>query len=89
MFCDTELKFVAWLKKNGLDPEDPSLTLGHPRVASVNLSKSFHTEDSKTIQNIINQHLDVYQIKTSDANLTLDYRWSDDNYKDIQVNLLH
>ena len=72
-----------------MDPEDPSLTLGHPRVASVNLLKSFNTEDSKTIQNIINQHLDVHQIKTSDANLTLDYRWSDDNYKDIQVNLLH
>ena len=82
-------KFVEWLKRNGLNPEDPSLTLGHPRVASVNLLKSFNTEDSKTIQNIINQHLDVHQIKTSDANLILDYRWSDDNYKDIQVNLLH
>ena len=44
---------------------------------------------SKTIQNIVNQHLDVYQISTSDATLVLDYHWSDDNYKDIQVNLLH
>lgn len=81
--------FIKWLKKNGLDPEDPSLTLGHPTVAKVNLLKSFNTDDSKIIQTIINNYLDVYEIKTSDNKLILDYRWDDENYANKQISLLH
>ena len=82
-------QFVAWLKKNGLDPEDPSLTLGHPKVGSIDLLKSFNTTDSKIIHTVLNNHLDVYEIKTSDAKLRFDYRWSDENYANKQISLLH
>ena len=82
-------QFSNWLKKNGLNPSDPSLTLGHPIIAKVNLLKSFHSEDSKIIQTIISNHLDVYKIKTSDAEATFDYRWSDKDYNNLQISLLH
>ena len=82
-------EFAKWLTKNGLDPNDPSLTLGHPVVAKVNLLKSFNSEDSKIIQTIISNHLDVYKIKTSDSELVFDYRWSDENYANKQISILH
>ena len=50
---------------------------------------NFQHFKEQIMQIILVESNDVHQIKTSDANLTLDYRWSDDNYKDIQVNLLH
>ena len=81
-------KFVAWLVKNGFDPEDPSLTLGHPRVATVDFEKSFNSTDFKVVQDIIKQHLDVYKIRTGDQELTLDYRWSDTDYHKQQIALL-
>lgn len=80
--------FVAWLVKNGFDLEDPSLTLGHPRVATVDLEKSFNSTDFKVVQDIIKQHLDVYKIRTGDQELTLDYRWSDPEYDQLQIKLL-
>lgn len=80
--------FVIWLHKNGLDPEDPSLTLGNPRVAIVNLKKSFNSDDFTFIQDIINKHLDVFKISTGDQELTLDYRWSDPEYDQLQMKLL-
>tara|TARA_R100000008_G_C3577565_1_gene166262 strand:- start:865 stop:1914 length:1050 start_codon:yes stop_codon:yes gene_type:complete len=81
-------EFVDWLRKNGFDPEDPSLTLGHPRVAKVNLLKSFGTTDYKTIQDILKSHLDVFRISTSTAVSTLDYRWDDADYNQLQIKLL-
>ena len=80
--------FVIWLHKNGLDPEDPSLTLGNPRVAIVNLKKSFNSDNFTFIQDIINKHLDVFKISTGDQELTLDYRWSDPEYDQSQMKLL-
>jgi len=80
--------FVAWLTKCGFNPEDPSLTLGHPRVATVNFDKSFKSTDYSVVQSIINKHLDVYKIKTGNAKLTLDYRWSDAGYHQQQIALL-
>tara|TARA_R110000796_G_scaffold17851_1_gene54531 strand:+ start:1583 stop:2662 length:1080 start_codon:yes stop_codon:yes gene_type:complete len=81
-------KFIDWLTKRGFNPEDPSLTLGHPRVATVNLVKSFKSTDYNVVQSIINKHLDVYKIKTGDAELTLDYCWNDADYHQQQINLL-
>lgn len=82
-------EFANWLRKNGLDPEDPKLTLGHPIIAKVNLQKSFDSEDSQIIQNIVANNLDVYKIKTSDAECVFDYRWDDKNYNNLQVSLLN
>lgn len=80
--------FRTWLVDNGFDPEDKSLTIGHPRVAQVNLSKSFGTLDYNQIWQQLAAHLDVYKIRTSDAEATYDYRWSDQDYADQQIRKL-
>jgi hypothetical protein len=38
-------EFRTWLLANGFDPEDKSLTIGHPQVAQVDLIRSFGTTD--------------------------------------------
>jgi hypothetical protein len=81
-------EFRDWLTDNGFDPEDRSLTIGHPKVAQVNLSKTFGTLDYNQIWQQIAGHLDVYKIRTSDAEATYDYRWSDPDYAEKQIGRL-
>lgn len=81
-------EFRAWLINNGFDPEDPSLTIGHPKVAQVNLTKSFGTLDYNQIWQQLGTHLDVYKIRTSDAEAIYEYRWSDSDYADQQIRRL-
>jgi len=85
----TVKRFIEWLKRNNLDPEDPSLTLGHPVVAKVDLEKSFGSNNYKDVQDKLIKNLDVYKIKTSDAECVFDYRWDDENYSNTQICLLH
>jgi len=80
--------FRAWLTDNGFDPEDPSLTIGHPKVAQINLTKSFGTLDYNQIWQKIATRLDVYKIRTSDAAATYEYRWSDPDYAEQQIRRL-
>jgi hypothetical protein len=80
--------FRAWLTNNGFDPEDQSLTIGHPKVAQVNLTKSFGTLDYNQIWQQIAARLDVYKIRTSDAEATYEYRWSDRDYAEQQIRRL-
>ena len=81
-------EFRTWLTDNGFDPEDKSLTIGHPQVAQVNLSKTFGTLDYNQIWQQIAGHLDVYKIRTSDAEATYEYRWSDRDYAEQQIRRL-
>jgi hypothetical protein len=76
-------EFRAWLVSNNFDPEDKSLTIGHPKVAQVDLVRSFGTVDYEKIWTQLSQHQDVYRISTSMAHATYEYRWSDPDY-DIQ-----
>ena len=80
--------FRAWLTHNGFDPEDSGLTIGHPKVAQVNLTKSFGTLDYNQIWQQIAVRLDVYKIRTSDAGATYEYRWSDQDYAEQQTRRL-
>jgi hypothetical protein len=80
--------FRAWLVVNGFDPADPSLTIGHPKVAQVNLTKSFGTLDYNQIWQQLAGHLDVYKIRTSDAEATYEYCWSDQDYAEQQIRRL-
>ena len=80
--------FRALLTNNGFDPEDKSLTIGHPKVAQVNLTKSFGTLDYNQIWQQIAARLDVYKIRTSDARATYEYRWSDRDYAEQQIRRL-
>ena len=77
--------FRTWLINNGFDPDDKSLTIGHPQVGQVDLMRSFGAEDYQTIWNILNTHLDVYSVRTSDASATYDYHWSDPDFIQRQV----
>ena len=82
------VEFRQWLTDNGFDPEDRSLTIGHPQVAQVNLTKSFGTLDYNQIWQKLAGHLDVYKIRTSDAEATYDYCWKDPDYAEQQIRRL-
>ena len=78
-------EFRQWLVVNGFDPNDKSLTIGHPQIGQVDLTRSFGTEDFKTIWEILYKYLDVYSIRTSDAYAEFDYHWSDPDFVQRQV----
>ena len=80
--------FRTWLINNGFDPEDKSLTIGHPQVGQVDLIRSFGTEDYRHIWNKLNTHLNVYSIRTSDASVVYEYNWDDVDYKEQQIKCL-
>ena len=78
-------QFRDWLIANGFDPEDSSLTIGHPKVAQVDLIKSFGTADYNMIWAQLAQHLDVYKIQIGSTQATYTYNWSDADYAERQI----
>ena len=78
-------EFRDWLTANGFDPEDPSLTIGHPKVAQVDLIKSFGTQDYNMIWAQLAQHLDVYKIQIGSTQATYTYNWTDADYAARQI----
>jgi len=80
--------FRQWLIDNGFDPEDRSLTIGHPQVAQVDLVRSFGTEDYQQIWAQLNTHLNVHAIRTSTASVVYEYAWSDTDYMEKQIKCL-
>ncbi len=80
--------FREWLLVNGFDPEDKSLTIGHPQVGQVDLIRSFGTHHYAEIWNQLEQHLDVYNIRTSVQKDTYSYCWSDADYAHRQIQIL-
>ena len=81
-------EFREWLTENGFDPEDKLLTIGHPKVAQVDLIRSFGTTDYQQIWQQLATHLDVYKIRTSNSEATYEYRWSDPDYEQQQIRKL-
>lgn len=81
-------EFRQWLIANNFDPNDKSLTIGHPQVAQVDLMRSFGTEDYQQIWSVLSTHLDVYKIQTSAVEATYEYRWSDPDYMQQQIEVL-
>ena len=78
-------EFRQWLIDNNINPDDKSLTIGHPQVGQVDLLKSFGSADYNEIWKQLNTHLDIYQIRTSDVTATYEYRWSDSDFIDRQI----
>ncbi len=78
-------EFRQWLQANGFDPEDKSLTIGHPQVGQVDLMRSFGTEDYREIWPQLNTHLNVLALRTSSAEASYDYSWSDPDYMQQQI----
>ena len=83
-----QTEFRAWLERNGFDWNDPKLSLGHIKIGQVNIEKSFGSADFFEIIKKLSNHLDIYQIKTDSVTGTFDYVWSDDNYKQMQIDFL-
>ena len=81
-------EFREWLARNGFDPDDPSLTIGHPCIGQVDLERSFGTEDYEKIWAQLSTHLDVYSIRTGNASAIYNYRWSDPDYVEQQIKAL-
>jgi hypothetical protein len=81
-------EFREWLANNGFDPEDKLLTIGHPKVAQVDLIRSFGTTNFNEIWAQIAAHQDVYKIRTSAHEATYEYRWSDPDYDLQQIRKL-
>jgi hypothetical protein len=81
-------EFRNWLLDNNFDPEDKSLTIGHPKVAQVDLMLSFGTSDYHSIWAQLAQYQDVYKIQTSSAEATYTYNWSDPDYREQQIRIL-
>ena len=71
------------------DPEDKSLTIGHPKIGQINLQRSFDAiNDEQKVWNCFYRYPDVYQLKTSKATCTFDYHWSDVDYEQKQIEIL-
>ena len=81
-------EFREWLIANNFDPEDKSLTIGHPQVGQVDLKRSFGTDDYRYIWNKLNTNLNVYAVRTSNASAVYEYCWSDKDYKEQQIKWL-
>jgi hypothetical protein len=81
-------EFREWLARNGFNPDEPSLTIGHPQVGQVDLQRSFGTEDYEKIWAQLAQHLDVYSVRTSSAAAIYNYSWSDPDYDLQQIRAL-
>ena len=82
-------KFRAWLERNGFDPDEPSLTIGHPSIGQVDLERSFGTTDYQAIWAQLARHMDVCAIRTSSAQAEYSYRWSDPDYMEQQIQALN
>jgi hypothetical protein len=80
--------FRQWLVNNGFDPDDPTLTIGHPQVGQVNLEKSFNTVEPQIIWTKLQSCLDVFAIETSVSKMVYDYHWSDDDYQQQQIDII-
>lgn len=77
--------FRRWLERNGWDPADPALTIGHPRVAQTDLTRTFGTENCQEIWSQLNTRLNVTAIRTSTQSAVYSYTWQDPNYKELQI----
>lgn len=81
-------EFREWLVVNGFDPEDKSLTIGHPQVGQVDLKRSFGSKDYQAIWTQLNTHLNVYAIRTNTCAVEYEYSWADADYMEKQIKCL-
>jgi hypothetical protein len=81
-------EFREWLMTNGFDPNDKTLTIGHPQVGQVDLKRTFGTEDYQDIWAQLNTCLDVTAIRTSESGIAYSYHWRDPDYAQQQIKLL-
>lgn len=81
-------RFREWLVHNGFNPDDKSLTIGHPQVGQVDLRRSFETERHRRVWKKLGRHLNVRSIETNSSYCGFQYKWDDAEYKEQQIKLL-
>jgi hypothetical protein len=82
-------EFRNWLIVNGFNPNDKSLTIGHPNVAQVDIIRSFGTNDYRQIWAQLNNFQDVYKIAIGKTSAIYDYRWSDADFQQRQIAVIN
>lgn len=80
--------FRSWLIRNGWDPNDPTLTIGHPQIGQVDLMASFGTTDHDSIWQQLSQHSDVAWISCGSVRAEYNYTWQDHDFRDKQIKAL-
>jgi hypothetical protein len=78
-------EFKDWLQKQGLDPNDPKLSLGYLPVGQVDLTMSFGNSNMFEIWDKLSDHLDIYSVEANGVKQIFDYCWSDADYKQQQI----
>jgi len=80
-----QTKFQAWIESNGLDFNDPKLSLGYLKIGQVDLEGSFGTDNAGEIWQQLGQHLDIYSIEVNGMVGVFDYTWNDSDYCNRQL----
>ena len=57
-------------------------------IGYVDLVTSFGTSDKIIIWEILSKHLDIYKIEVDGISNTFNYCWSDNNYKQMQIDTM-
>jgi hypothetical protein len=81
-------RFRQWLLDNNRDPNDTTLSLGYLSIGQVDLIGSFGTTDYQKIWDMLSDHLDIYSIEVDGIRNMFDYCWSDNNYKQMQIDIM-
>lgn len=81
-------KFRDWLVANGCDPNDKSLTIGHPQIGQVDLMASFGTKVPQIIWQQLAQHSDVVWVSCGDSKAWYNYHWQDADFQARQCEAL-
>jgi hypothetical protein len=84
-FNQEQIQFQEWIESNGLDFDDPQLSLGYLKIGQVDLSGSFGTTDAESIWQQLGQHLDIYSIEVNGVVGVFDYAWSDRDHYSRQI----
>lgn len=81
-------RFRQWLLDNDRDSIDTNLSLGYLQIGQVDLMRSFGTTDYQKIWDMLSDHLDIYSIEIDSIKHVFDYCWSDNNYKQMQIDIM-
>ena len=80
--------FNAWLRHEGYDPTDPSLSLGYLEIGAVDLVRSFGTTNESDIWTLMGDYLDIYSLEVDGVSAVYDYSWADADHERRQISYL-
>jgi hypothetical protein len=78
-------EFKDWLIRNNLNPHDIKLSLGYLELGHIDCIRSFGTTNMGKIREQLSTYLDIYSIEVNGIKNTFDYCWTDDDYKQKQI----